>query len=363
MKLSRRTFLQTSSAVALTSTFARPSLADSSSARWIGCRQVGGQHYATLFDSTGNLHINIPLPDRGHGVASTQKGELAVIMARRSGTFALVIDLKNGTVVHEIASGTDRHFYGHGCFSNDGQLLYTTENDIETGHGAIGVRDATNAFALITSFPSGGIGPHEIALMPDGETLAVANGGILTRPELERVKLNLDTMSPSLSLIDRQNGHLLSDHRLSAELHQLSIRHMSVGASGIALALQYQGPKTHAMPLLALFDGEVIRVVETSAPLARAMRNYAGSVAHDSSGKIVALTCPRGNLISFWDATTGAELGSQTLTDICGLAPGNSPGEFFVTGGPLAMQSSLSGFTPVASFADTQWDNHLLRIA
>ncbi|MBL4864391.1 MAG: DUF1513 domain-containing protein [Rhodobiaceae bacterium] len=341
----------------------RPSLASSPGARWMGCRQVRGQHYASLFDGAGKVHINIPLPGRGHGIVATPGGRHALVMARRPGTFILVIELDTGSVAHEITTSIDHHFYGHGCFSNDGNFLYTTQNDTETGQGVIAVRDATNAFALITTFPSGGIGPHEIALMPDGLTLAVANGGILTLPELGRTKLNLDTMSPSLTLINRETGKLLADHHLAADKHQLSIRHMSVGPSGIALALQYEGPKTDTMPLLALFNGQTLQLIETPASEARAMRNYAGSVAHDPSGEIVALACPRGNLISFWDATSGAALGRQTIADVCGIAPGNQPGEFIVTGGQLAAQSSLSSLTPTASFADTQWDNHLQRIA
>ncbi len=363
MTQTRRAFLQTGSAAALATALVQPSLASNPTARWMGCRQVRGQHYASILDGAGNLHLNIPLPGRGHGIVVAPTGKHALIIARRPGTFALVVDLETGTVVHEITTSIDHHFYGHGCFSHDGKLLYTTQSNTRTGEGVIAVRDATEAFALVTTFPSGGIGPHEIVLMPDGETLAIANGGILTLPELGRTKLNLDTMSPSLSFINRQNGHLLAEHRLAADEHKLSIRHLSAGPSGIALALQYEGPKTDAMPLLALFNGQTLQLVETPAFEARAMRNYAGSVAHDPSGKIVALTHPRGNLITFWDATTGAALGHQTIADVCGVAPGDHPGEFLLTGGRLAMQSSISSLAPSSSFADTQWDNHLQRIA
>ena len=50
--------------------------------------------------------------------------------------------------------------------------------------------------------PSGGIGPHEILRLPGARLLAIANGGIHTRPDTGREKLNLDTMRPNLTLMD-----------------------------------------------------------------------------------------------------------------------------------------------------------------
>ena len=38
--------------------------------------------------------------------------------------------------------------------------------------------------------------------MSDGRTIAVANGGIATHPDFDRVKLNLATMEPSLVRLD-----------------------------------------------------------------------------------------------------------------------------------------------------------------
>ncbi|MEQ9143812.1 MAG: DUF1513 domain-containing protein [Parvibaculaceae bacterium] len=359
----RRDFLATGTALAGTALLSGPALTADRSATWVGCRTHNGVYAATLFDGRGTILWDVVLPGRGHDVVASSDGEMIVAVARRPGTFAFVIDTATGEILHEIGAGPDRHFYGHGCFSPDGRLFYTTENDLLSDGGMIGVRDVGNGFSRVASFPTGGIGPHELAFLPDGNTLAVANGGILTRPETGRTKLNTDTMSPSLALIDAQTGTILSEHRLPKAQHQLSIRHMSVGAPGIALALQYEGPKTDRMPLLALFDGTALRLAETPSDLAREMRNYAGSIAHDRSGTIIAMSSPRGSLVSFWDAAEGTFLGSQSAFDICGLAPGDRVGEFVATGGKDALIVSADTLASDASFADTQWDNHLLRIA
>ena len=48
-----------------------------------------------------------------------------------------------------------RHFFGHGVFSADGKLLYTTENDYQNARGMIGVRDATDGYKQIVDLATG----------------------------------------------------------------------------------------------------------------------------------------------------------------------------------------------------------------
>ena len=52
-----------------------------------------------------------------------------------------------------------------------------------------------------TVLANGSFGPHEIRLLPQGDTLVVANGGIETHPDSGRSKLNLPTMRPNLAYI------------------------------------------------------------------------------------------------------------------------------------------------------------------
>ncbi len=362
MGLSRRDFLQ-SGAASMAATAPLPTLATESTARWMGCRQVGDTHFATAFDDTGRIHLDVPLPGRGHDIVLSPNRQQVVIVARRPDRFALLVDLESGDVLHHLTASTGHHFYGHGCFSAEGSLFYTSENRYDTGEGVIGVRDARRNFELLGHIPSGGIGPHEVLLMADGKTLAVANGGIRTHPDTGRSKLNLETMAPSLTLLDSAAGQLIARHSLDAAHHQLSIRHLAVGPKGLAAALQYEGPKRNRVPLLALFDGTSLKLAETPEPVARAMRNYAGSVAVDTSGEIIALTCPRGNLVSFWASEDGAYLGSHVAHDVCGIAPLAAPGRFALTAGAIAFHATHGTTKTTARFAETQWDNHLISIA
>jgi hypothetical protein len=160
----------------------------------------------------------------GRATTSPSIGERHRRRFRRPGSFALAFDIHDRREPVLFTTPANRHFYGHGVFSRDGRLLYATEHDNETRQGLIGVYNATAGFKRIGEMPTYGIGPHEVILLADGKTLAVANGGIETHIETGREKLNLDSMQPSLAFVDSTSGALIAQHKQSSELHKLSIR-------------------------------------------------------------------------------------------------------------------------------------------
>ncbi|SLN75878.1 DUF1513 domain-containing protein [Oceanibacterium hippocampi] len=349
----------------------RPLAAASRGPLYLGGRlDDQGQYRVSGFRADGDTAFDLQLPARGHALASAPGGAVAVIFARRPGTFALVLDLHAGTVSHEIASPDGRHFFGHGVFDPDGRLLYATENDHEAGRGVLGIYDREQGYRRIGEIPTYGIGPHELRLLADGTTLVVANGGILTDPALPRVKLNLPTMTPSLVYLDRRDGRKLGEFRLPAELHQLSIRHIAVGRDArVGIAMQYQGPAGDPVPLIATHRGSAeIRPIEAPARLLKGMKHYCGSAAFDRTGRILAISAPRGNLLSFWDAEDGRLLSSATIPDGCGVTATARAGEFLASSGQggVARIDALTGtVTPIRAVGldtvlDTgHWDNHL----
>ena len=335
-----------------------------------------GNYRVSGFSACGEQLFDMPLPARGHSCAIHPFKREAVHFARRPGAFALAIDFARGTILSEFATPRDRHFYGHGVFSHHGRLLYASENNFEMGHGVIGVYDAENHYRRLGELASHGVGPHDIRMLSDGTTLVVANGGILTRPDLPRVKLNLPTMEPSLCFVDRRDGGLLQKHRLERPLYQLSIRHLAVSRNDmIAVAMQYEGPSGDLVPLVALCragHGDNVHVsggrlcpVETPSEVVRAMRQYCGSICFDLTGRVIAATSPRGNIVVFWDASTGACLSSARVLDGSGIAPGVQPGEFLVSSGRGGVSVVRAGFDETreikAAFIESgHWDNHLI---
>ena len=330
---------------------------------------AGGFHVSG-FTPAGRPVFDLPLPARGHAFAVRPGGRIAVHFARRPGVFAVVIDLVQGRAVGDITTPDDRHFHGHGVFSPDGRLLYATENDFAAGRGVIGVYDAGHGYRRIGELPTHGIGPHELRLLGDGETLAVANGGILTHPDLPRVKLNLPDMTPSLVYLDRRDGRPLATFRLAPDLHQLSIRHLAVGRDNtVAVAMQYEGPAGDRVPLIAKQRGAApLRLVTAPPDVLRAMNQYCGGVAFDRGGAVIAVSAPRGNIVTFWEANSGRHLSTVPLPDGCGVAPAARPGMFLASsgrGGMILVDAGSGSAQPIRTgfLAAGRWDNHMAAAA
>jgi hypothetical protein len=334
---------------------------------YVTCRaDRAGRYFATGFGPDSGMRFDLPLPERGHSLAFHPTAPHCVVFARRPGRFAVVVDYAAGAALRRIDAAPGRHFYGHGTFAPDGRHLFTTENAYDSGDGVLGIRDATDGYRQIGEFPTYGIGPHEVVLLPDGQTLGIANGGIRTHPDHDRDNLNLDSMVPSLAYVDLADGKLKADYRLPERLHWLSIRHAAVLASGgLALAMQYEGSKQDQVALVGLHEGGAIRLLEAPAPVQRAMRHYAGSIAADRAGTQIAVSAPRGGLVTFWDTVAGRYLGATRIADGCGVAPTAQPGEFLLTSGAgevVRYCPATDKRAPLAlgpALAEAAWDNHL----
>ena len=335
----------------------------SKSAFLSAARDADGNHWLAGFDTTGEINLRIGLPQRGHDPVVAPSLEFAVAPARRPGTWAAVVDLRDGRLVDWLRASPGRHFYGHGVFSPDGERLYTTENDFERARGVIVCRSA-RTLEVLGEFDSGGTGPHQLE-WAGRNTLAVANGGILTHPSQPRRKLNIDSMRPNLTLLDAVDGELIVQ---AAPLHdQASVRHMDVAANGdVAVALQYEGMPTDDVPLVYVFRRAEGRLEPLPVPLAvqRRIRQYTGSICVDRRTSHALVTCPRGHLVTFWDIAGAGYLGHRRIRDAGGVALDAASREFLVSnGGGSVFRIDSGSFElrrdAVLRFPELRWDNHL----
>lgn len=326
------------------------------------------RHAVVAVEPDGTVRFATPLPDRGHEPVIAASRNEVVVMARRPGRFLAVVDLADGTVRRHLSAPDGRHFYGHAVFDGRERLLYTTENDYDGERGVIGVWDATDGYARLGEIDAHGIGPHDLALGPDGRTLLIANGGLLTHPDSGRAKLNLDAMEPSLAVVDIATGQAVRRLTLPPELHQLSIRHLAAAPDGtIGFGMQYEGPAGDAVPLAGTWalDGTVTLLSQGTATPADT-RNYVGDLAIDATGRYLAASFPRGNRVGVWNLAERRLIGLVTAPDACGLA--NEPGtdRLWISDGageigPLTPARSLkrTTITPIAGLA---FDNHFARL-
>lgn len=316
-----------------------------------------GHYGAVVLTEEGQVVTSVDLPVRGHDVSFSPIARRGAVFARRPGTLALIFDPDGQAAPVTIATPEDRHFFGHGAFSTDGALLYATENDFAANRGIIGIYEVAGGYKRIGEFPSYGIGPHEVILLPDGKTLAVANGGIETHPDFGRSELNLDMMDPSLAFIDARDGHLIGQLRLAADLHKLSIRHMAVDARNrIWFGCQFRGEV--GQPQLvgyASLDGDISLIDLPSDALA-SLGNYVGGLAISSDLGTIAVSSPVGGAILTIDVAS-ARAGEVTLLDhTCGAAPGTTG--FLATNG-LGEMVGLAGSTTPDGHFGFQFDEHL----
>ncbi|WP_353645800.1 DUF1513 domain-containing protein [Mesorhizobium sp. WSM2239] len=318
-----------------------------------------GSYGAAILSEAGAILHRVELPDRGHDVTFDPVSRRSVVFARQPGTFAVVFDHTGKKEPATIASIAGRHFFGHGVFSRDGRLLYATENDFDNAAGMIGVYDASDGFRRLGEFPTHGVGPHELLLLGDGRTLAIANGGIETHPDFGRAKLNLATMKPSLVFVDRLSGDLLERHELPPELHQLSIRHVAVDQSGtVWFGCQHEGPASERPALVGRArPGESFGLIEMPQEVLGGLRNYVGSVAANTEAGTIAVSSPQGNALVIIEAAGERVVSTSRLAEVCGIAPDRSG--FLATTGAGEIVDPEGGS---AAADDYVWDNHLSRI-
>ncbi|EAQ23451.1 DUF1513 domain-containing protein [Roseovarius sp. 217] len=322
-------------------------------------KDLGGRFALYGLSEGGAVTFRVPLPARGHAGAGHPRRAEAVAFARRPGLFALVIDCASGDVLHRLAPPPGYHLNGHGVFAERGALLLTSEQKADSSEGMIGVWNVEAGYARAGSFSSGGIGPHEIRLMPDGATLVVANGGVATDPD-DRAKLNLATMRPNLSYLTL-DGLLRDRFELDRDLHQNSIRHLAVRADGlVGFAMQWEGAPGAATPLLGLHRvGKAPVLAEAPLPDELAMQDYAGSVSFSGDGDELAITSPHGGRLHRF-SDTGAFLGAISRSEICGLAP--LRGGYLASDGLGGLMTIGRDGPAVLARLGCTWDNHIVTL-
>lgn len=323
----------------------------------VGCsRQSDGSYSVVVASGDGSPLYQVPLPDRGHGVALQPNGSLAAAFSRRPGSYLQVFDFRQGRAWPLYVAPTNRHFYGHGVFSPDGKYLYATEGDRHTSQGIIGVYEvgtlAPGQLEKVAELSCFGIGPHEVVLADD-QTLAVGVGGVHTRG---RTPLNLATMQPALVYLDRETGEIV-DRAVLAD-KQLSIRHLSVTDTGeIACGQQYRGLPEDAAPLVALHrkgEGDTLKPLLAEEEQWLRFNHYIASIA-SLDGYLLA-TSPRGNCYGIWHEASRELIELRPLVDASGV--GVKDGKWLVGsgGGKVLSINPPKKVTMVQS--PVMWDNH-----
>ncbi|WP_419534763.1 DUF1513 domain-containing protein [Endozoicomonas sp.] len=343
-----------------------------------GCTSTSRHVLASAaMDSAGNPSIRlinpykaqssiIPVPERLHDACLRTNTMEVIVFERRPGYRFYVVDVEKAQIYKTITMNPQRHLYGHGVFSQDGKWLYTTENNLSSLQGAIGIYDAEQGYKRTGEWLLPSPGPHEIQMMPDGETLVVAVGGIKTHPDTGRKTLNPGSLEPSLVYLNRHSGKTI-EQRSFVDPH-LSIRHLDIASDGtVAIGMQHQGSNDEALPLVATHQrGNPIQAIKALPEQWLALKGYIASVALLSEADTIAVTSPTGNRVALIQKSTGQLKSFFYHRDCAGITP-LSPSRLAVSNGfgEIQVLECLQGMAKrihQVKHADCRWDNHILRI-
>lgn len=302
------------------------------------------------------------VPMRAHGCAVNPIDPNRVLFfARRPGTQAFELDRSTMRVRTVFTTQAGQHLAGHGAYSSNGEFVFTPEHDYERVRGVVVVRDA-RTFSVVGEIDTHGIDPHELAWLPDGKSLLVANGGIMTHPRTFRRKLNIPSMDPSLCVLDAASGVRREQWRLPD--HLLSIRHIAMASDGTtALGLQYEGKKEQTPGIVALYrPGANFRLLTAPAQETQRFAGYVASIAISEVHDVIAAACPYGGGVACWSLRDERYLGFVAASETYGLSR-------VADGSILASQRDgtafdvdetrlRSQFLQISSVQPIRWDDH-----
>ncbi len=226
-------------------------------------------------------------------------------VARRPGDWLLRWQPRTGKTQWHWIDG-DRRFNGHAITSTDGATLWTTETDLDSAQGVLGVRHAAS-LEKTDEWATHGMDPHQVIALPQAVgafpigTLLVANGGIPTLPETGRSKRGLGRMDASLVALHPASGALLGQWRLADPF--LSIRHLAFDpvSNTLGIALQAEHPDKTAQaaaPVLAVWNGRTLRAAEGQPALA----GYGGDICArpGAAGGGFVVSCPHADALALF---------------------------------------------------------------
>lgn len=260
-----------------------------------------------------------------HGFHRNPKQEEIVAVFEKKGPGALIYNVLQNKIISILKPQLGRHFYGHGAYTADGKHLFSTETDLASRQGVIGIRDAMT-FEYLGEFPSYGLEPHECKLIDGGETLVVTNGG-------GPIGSNL----PSVTYIDVASQRLLE--RIELSNARVNTGHLAVTQAGglVVISAPRAGMKASELGAVSVrLRGEKLLRTASEHPLVRRLFGEALSVCIYEAAAIAGVTHPGANVLTFWSLVSGKLIHKLDLPTPRGIDLDESERAFIVSYGENA---------------------------
>jgi uncharacterized protein len=224
-----------------------------------------------------------------HGIHWHAQQPMRLAVFEKKGPHACEVDLQRMLVSREIPLISGRYFYGHGCYSADNRLLFSTETWLDGKDGVIAVRDA-DSLEYLGEFPSFGKEPHECKLIDNGRVLVITNAG--------GVK---GDAAPCVTWVDVQTRQLLQRSELTDA--GLNTGHIAIAADGslVVVSAPRTGLDASAHGGVSIQPrGQALLSMAAPLEVVRDMRGEALSVCIDDASGRVLVTHPDANMVTLW---------------------------------------------------------------
>jgi hypothetical protein len=260
-----------------------------------------------------------------HGVAINPLKPHIVTTFEKIGPGCAEIDLASGEARRFILPTKDRWFYGHGAYSTDGSLIYSTETVNSTGAGVIGVRDAST-FEYLGDFPTFGDNPHDCHLVENGSVLLITNGGG-----------KQGGGQPCVTYVEVSSRKLLDKYDIAGD--RFNTGHLCpVGRDGLVVVSAPRSgltPKDLGAVSLRVGGGGLETVSEPAEIAARMVGEALSVEVHEPSG-VAAVTHPDGGMVTWWSTASRALVKVMDRAKPRGVILSRDASRFFLSFGPAA---------------------------
>jgi hypothetical protein len=248
-------------------------------------------HVLCVFDLDGGRSRAIDMEFFGHGLAFHPQDRQRAVVFEKKGAGCCEVDLRAGRVTRTIRTPPHRAFYGHGAFTRDGQVLFATENHLETKNGLIVIRDA-RTFQELGEFPTYGQSPHDCHLVDEGKTLVITNGGGTAESQA----------LPSVTFVEAASTKLLE--KLTFDTPRINAGHLAISARRdvVAISAPRDGlPRDSQGGVTIRTAGGPFETMSRPQEIVQRMIGESLSLCIDDGRRTVGVTNPDGNIVTFWD--------------------------------------------------------------
>jgi hypothetical protein len=298
MNITRRTFILASAGLVLTAGSSSASTSTKShdarnlilgGGTYLDPNTLQAKYVISIVDLGSRARTLTDMSFMPHGIHRNPSDTNRLVIFEKRGPGACEYDLNTREVVRYIPVIEGRYFYGHGAYSLDGSLIYSTETILKTGDGVIAIRDA-KTLDIIGEFPSFGKEPHECKLINGGQTMVVTNGGG-----------NIQGDAPCVTYIDIASQKLIEKVELNNA--RLNTGHASVSNTGslVVVSAPRSGLGKQNLGGVSIRPhGDTMKAAASPVMVANRMQGEALSVAIHCEANIAAVTHPDGNMVTIW---------------------------------------------------------------